>query len=241
LNVRGRFEDVLNPKETATISKIWLVHVRNDGRSAFRSIGPVTVTGDRNKTVAELPASFTEKQFSLGNLGNLQDELHAALVKDGLNSDEASALIETWSHSYFKNAGLRVFFLVPRVWTDHYLTLSVSRPAEISRVMVGRIELISPEQRELLNRLSTMTVSDPQWMNKIQSSSDGAIKFFSGHSDFGDLGVTIPDDYQTYLELGRFRNALVLERQRRQPSDSLAKFINTYDLQSFDVPKSLDD
>ncbi len=103
--------------------------------------------------------------------------------------------------------------------------------------MVGRIELVSPEQRETLDRLSRMPISDPAWMSEIQSS-EGANKFFSGHSDFGDLGVRIPDDYQAYLDLGRFRNALVLERQRRQPSESLAKFINSYDLQSFDIPKS---
>jgi hypothetical protein len=237
LSIRGRFQEVLNPRESAKIGRIWLVHVRRDGSSAFRSIGPVTVTSDTTKVVAQLPASFDDKDFSLGNLANLRDELHAALIKDGLYADEATALVETWSHAYFKSAGLRVFFLVPRAWTDHYLSLSISTPAEIARVMVGRIELVSPEQRETLDRLSRMPISDPQWMSEIRSG-EGGNKFFSGHSDFGDLGVRIPDDYQAYLDLGRFRNALVLERQRRQPSDSLAKFINTYDLQSFEIPKS---
>ena len=236
LNVRGRFQEVLNPRESAKIGRIWLVHVRRDGSSAYRSIGPVAVTSDTTKSIAEMPASFADKDFSLGNLANLRDELHTALVKEGLYADEATALVETWSHAYFKSAGLRVFFLVPRVWTDHYLSLSISTPADIARVMVGRIELVSPEQRETLDRLSRMPISDPAWMSEIQSS-EGANKFFSGHSDFGDLGVRIPDDYQAYLDLGRFRNALVLERQRRQPSESIAKFINSYDLQSFDIPK----
>jgi hypothetical protein len=239
LSIRGRFNEVLNPHDSATIGRIWLVHVRKDGTSAFRSIGPVNVTSDRNKTVAEMPASFGDKEFSLGNLGNLCGELHAALVKDGLYSDEASALVETWRRAYFKSAGLRVFFLVPRAWTDHYLSLKISAPAEVARVMVGRIELISPEQRELLDKLSTMTISSPEWMSDIRATENGN-KFFSGHSDFGDLGVKIPDDYQTYLDLGRFRNALVLERQSHQPSASLAKFINSYELQSFDVPKESD-
>jgi hypothetical protein len=240
LQIRGRFDEVLNPHDSAKIGRIWLVHVRKDGTSAFRSIGPVAVTADRNKSVAEMPASFGEKEYSLGNLASLCDELHSGLVKDGLYADEASALVETWRHAYFKSAGLRVFFLVPRVWTDHYLSLKISAPAEVARVMVGRIELISPDQRELLEKLANMTISNPEWMSNIQSSENGD-KFFSGHSDFGDLGVKIPDDYQTYLDLGRFRNALVLERQRRQPSESLAKFINSYELQSFNIPKSLGD
>lgn len=238
--VHSRFDEVLGAGETAKIGRLWLVHVRKDGTSAFRSIGPVTVSGDREKTVAEIPASFNEKDFSLGNLANLCDELHADLVKDGLYSDEATALVETWRHAYFKSAGLRVFFLVPRKWTDHYLTFNVSVPAKIERVMVGRIELVSPEQRELLEKLASMPIASPEWVDKIRQS-ENANKFFSGHSDFGDLGVKIPDDYQTYLDLGRFRNALVLERQRRQPSDSLAQFINNYDLQSFDIPKTLGD
>jgi hypothetical protein len=240
LRIQGRFDEVLGPRDTAKIGRVWLVHVRKDGTSAFRSIGPVTVSDDNGQTVAEMPASFGEKEYSLGNLASLCDELHTALVKDGLYSDEATALVETWRGAYFKSAGLRVFFLVPRVWTDHYLPLKISAPAEIARVMVGRIELVSPDQRELLEKLSNMPISNPEWMSNIQSSENGD-KFFSGHSDFGDLGVKIPDDYQTYLDLGRFRNALVLEQQRRQPTDSLAKFINSYELQSFDIPKSLGD
>jgi hypothetical protein len=237
LAIRGRFNEVLNPGDSARIGRIWLVHVRKDGTSAFRSIGPITVTSDRSKTVAEMPASFTDKEFSLGNLGNLCTELHDSLMKDGLYSDEASALVETWRRAYFKSAGLRVFFLVPRAWTDHYLSLRISAPADVARVMVGRIELISPEQRELLDKLSTMTISNPQWMSDIPPSQSSN-KFFSGHSDFGDLGVKVPDDYQTYLDLGRFRNALVLDRQNRQPSASLFQFINNYELKSFDVPES---
>jgi hypothetical protein len=240
LNIRGRFDEVLDSRETTKISRVWLIHVRSDGSSAYRSIGPVMVTADRNAQVAEMPASFAEREFSLGNLANLCDELHAALVKEGLYADEASALVETWRAAYFKSAGLRAFFVVPRVWTDHYLSLSVSKPAEIARVMVGRIELISPEQRELLEKLAKTPVSNPDWIGRIPNS-ENMVKFISGHSDFGDLGVKIPDDFQTYLDLGRFRDALVLEQQRRHPSDSLAKFIDAYDLQSFDVPKSAGD
>jgi hypothetical protein len=58
----------------------------------------------------------------------------------------------------------------------------------------------------------------------------------SGHSDFGDLGVEIPPDYQMYLALGRFRNALVLAEMRERPTENLRKFVNTYQLRPFAVP-----
>jgi hypothetical protein len=50
-------------------------------------------------------------------------------VANGLFADEAQALLDTWEISYFKSAGLRVFFIVPRAWTDYYLPLKVSVPA----------------------------------------------------------------------------------------------------------------
>ena len=54
----------------------------------------------------------------------------------------------TWEVTLFKSSGLRLFFMVPRAWTDSYLPLNVSVPADITRVMIGRIELVTPAQRQ---------------------------------------------------------------------------------------------
>jgi hypothetical protein len=35
-----------------------------------------------------------------------------------------------------------VFYIVPRAWTDHFLPLKLSVPAEITRVIVGRIDIL---------------------------------------------------------------------------------------------------
>ena len=72
------------------------------------------------------------------------------LVTEGLFDDEADALLNTWERSYFRNPGERVFFMVPREWTESVLPLKLSVPAQVTRVMVGRIEMVTPAQRELL-------------------------------------------------------------------------------------------
>jgi hypothetical protein len=84
----------------------------------------------------------------------LRDEMRAALIDDGLFEDEAEALLTTWELSYFKSGGMRLFFLVPRAWTDYYLPLRLSVPSNVSRTMIGRLEIITPQQRQLMTRVA---------------------------------------------------------------------------------------
>jgi hypothetical protein len=235
IEIRGRFENVLAGSEHLTVGPLWLVQVQPDGRFAYRTLAPLEVTDDPAAIVGRARGSFAPGDFAFGNLDNLRHELRQALEREGLFPDEAAALIETWNEAYFRTPGWRLFFLVPRRWTDHYLPLSFSVPADLQRVMIGRIELISPEQRAGLKKLSEIAASDPSWTMQIYKSKN-ADKFFAGRSDFSQLGISIPADYQTYLDLGRFRNALILDTQRRHPTPNLAKFISAYDLSSFAVP-----
>src|SRR5207244_9055267 len=140
--------------------------------------------------------------------------------------------------AYFKSPGLRLFFLVPRKWTDHVLPLTLSQPADVNRVMIARVELIAPRQRETLKQMAAAKPSDGKWVEKIRGNSPEVRKFYEGRSDFGDLGVTIPADYQQYLKLGRFRNALVVAEERRNPNPNLTRFIDTYGLRPFRLPDS---
>lgn len=79
-------------------------------------------------------------------------EFQKALVGAGLFEKEARGMIETWRESYFEKPGLRLFWIVPRTFTDDILPLDVSpAPRNIERVMVGRSEILSPEfERQLL-------------------------------------------------------------------------------------------
>jgi hypothetical protein len=117
--------------------------------------------------------------------------MHRVLVEEGLFADEAEALLSTWELSYFKGPGLRLFFMAPRAWTDAVLPLEISLPAEVKRVMVGRIELVTPEQRSLLDRLAGLPPND----------SDPRV---------GE------EQNEIVRKLGRFRDALIIDAAKRR-------------------------
>jgi hypothetical protein len=231
----ANFEAVLKADETAATGPLWLVHVRPDGNTAFRTLETSPLSADPKRQVAEGSYRFADDEYRTDGRERLETAMHAALVADGLFADEATALLSTWQRAYFASPGLRVFYLVPRQWTDHYLPLSISAESRIERVMVGRLELVSDQQRELLTKLAASEITRGDWVDAIAASS-ARDRFIAGRTSFEDLGVKIPADYQYYLDLGRFRNALVTHEERVRPSKSLTKFIDTYHLHQFRLP-----
>src|SRR5204863_2043396 len=165
-----------------------------------------------NKILTHTAPTFEAGDFNSSNLENLKTSLQTALIADGLFADEAQALLNTWELSYFKSPGLRVFFLVPRAWTDFYLPLDISLSADIKRVMVGRIELVSSEQRDKLMEISHFSPVKIQADLKRMSASyvysrevrDGRVweQLYSGQKPLSSV-VSVPKTYQTYLDLGR--------------------------------------
>ena len=149
--------------------------------------------------------------------------MHGAfLVANGLFADEADALLHTWERSYFQNPGQRLFFIIPQTWTDKVLPLKLSTPADVTRVMVGRIELETPAQRDLLNHMSQEALPN---LNDLKPATAAMTKLperrpaktaaynalAGGHEgNLQDLGVTVPPIYADFLALGRFRTALLL-------------------------------
>jgi hypothetical protein len=73
--------------------------------------------------------------------------LKAAIVASGMYDDEAQAMVDTWTRSWFRNVGLRVLYIVPSPWTERLLPLDIApKPASIVRTLVGRIETMTPAQ-----------------------------------------------------------------------------------------------
>jgi hypothetical protein len=74
-----------------------------------------------------------------------------ALADEGLYPKEASAMLHTWQDSWFAEDGLRVLYILPRSWTDEVLPLNIQPKArQLVRVMVGRAEVLAPEQEDKL-------------------------------------------------------------------------------------------
>jgi hypothetical protein len=211
----------LRSSEPLEIHAMWLVDIRPDGEIAFRTLPSVALSHNSDEILARTPSTFSPDDYSTANFDKLKDSLKAALVSEGLFDDEARALLNTWEVSYFKSPGLRVFFLCPRAWTDYYLPLQISLPAQINRVMVGRIELVTPEQREKLRELAALSpaVIDEQGQNWVKLWRESL-----NHA---------PETYQIYLDLGRFRNALLLDEEKKRPTAGLASFMTLYHLQPF--------
>ena len=249
---RSQLEN-LPADQPLTLHALWLVDIRQGGKIAFRTLPPVALNQDSKRYVAHTPAAFAPGDFSSGNLEKLKVSLLTALVAEGLYPDEAQALLNTWEVSYFKSTGLRVFFLVPRVWTDFYLPLDISVPADLNRVMVGRIELVTPAQRDGLQeiaRASTNEIShaagqlvasfygrlfaaitNQPHAAQMQRFNDEMAQVDAGKKPLSTM-LSIPKSYQTYLDLGRFRNALILDEAKHHPTEGLARFIAAYRLQA---------
>lgn len=231
LNVFANF-DQLSSRSPTAIRSAWLAHILPNQEVAFRQVSLSAATADPATLLGTTHSDFVSAEYDKQNLKRLKQEMKTALVSDGLYEDEATAMLDTWQRAYFTSPGLRLFFLVPRVWTDHYLPLKLSRDAQVARVMMGRIELVTEDQRELLKKLAKGPVSDTSWINKLPKSAARTM-FLAGRADFGDLGVEIPKDFQTYLDLGRFRNALVVDHAHRHPTKMLTAFINNYGLKPY--------
>jgi hypothetical protein len=87
------------------------------------------------------------------------------LVTHGLYPKEAEAMVRTWEDSWFEE-GFRVFYLLPRQQTDAVLPLEITpKPTELVRVLVGRMEIMTPEAGQEIFQLLTRLKSAPGIQN----------------------------------------------------------------------------
>ena len=245
LEVRADFGNDSSSEQS--IGPLWLVDVRPDGKRAVRIIQQLAVAHLDSDAAPRIPAEFSQDEYG-SDLRTLRRSMHAALVAQGLYGDEADALLNTWEVSYFNRPGLRLFYLVPREWTDRTLPMElresgrVGEPlmANVRRVMVGRVELVTPSQRHQLDQIARGPASDARWLYDAlrtlgNTHADGyreewLKKLTDGKESLAGLHMNVPADYRAYLELGRFRNALILDEASRTPTPALRTFIDNYGL-----------
>jgi hypothetical protein len=180
----------------------WLAEFRADGTCAYRDLA-VQVREDPSGASPPPSGTFADGDFSADNAKKLRGELRTGLIGDGLFEDEADAMLNTWERSYFQGVGQRVFFLVPRTWTDRVLPLRFSQPVNVTRVMIGRIELITPQQEQLLADLPAS--KDPKALEKLgrfgyamvldelaQNPMNGALKKYADTHGIRAFIPTVP-------------------------------------------------
>lgn len=184
---------------TQLLAQAWLVHVVAVGDVRYRRIEP-------DASTLPLPAEA-------GSLDGLRKEIADAVVAQGLYEDEAQAMLDTWRLSYFDSTGLRLLFLLPHAWTDARMPLTISTPADIIRVMMGRIELISPQQRQSIEQLLALPASalppqalyygHPEIMRAAKAGGQSA----GLPALYRQASVEVPQALLLYESLGRFRDA----------------------------------
>lgn len=125
-----------------------IVFENRDGKIGYRILDAFT-----GETASERPTLD-------GNIDLLISELKQTLVAAGLYEKEAEAMIKTWRTSWFEE-GLRVFYLLPRATTDAVLPIEIDpKPAQLTRVLVGRAELITPEMERSVQK-QVMMLGNP--------------------------------------------------------------------------------
>jgi hypothetical protein len=226
-----------NPEPIQRLDGGWIVQIRADRKCAFRSwggggIGVISL--GCGAYMPSLEGTFSTSDFTQGNVEGLRVSMKAALEKEGLFPDEAAAMLKTWELSYFKSPGLRFFYIMPRAWVDEVLPLKISgAPVDVTRVMIGRIELVTDEQQNALDHLAAGPCPDLSALKKAaftaidkrKLTEDEKQAFYSGEKSLGELGITIPPLVQDYLSLGRFRDALIVHEEKQHPTAALTQFI----------------
>ncbi len=84
------------------------------------------------------------------------------LIDEGLYEKEARAMVDTWRDHWFEE-GLRVLTMLPRSATDALLPLTMSpAPTELVRVLVGRVEVVTPELVTLVRARLIQAIHSPE-------------------------------------------------------------------------------
>jgi hypothetical protein len=100
--------------------------------------------------------------------------LTAALTNEGLFAREAQAMTNTWESSYFHNDGLRILYVLPRRLVDELIPIRIQpTPERLERVMVGRVEVLTPaHEAELLRQVVNLNSADKKVRDTAQAALD---------------------------------------------------------------------
>lgn len=97
----------------------------------------------------------------------LAEAMVSELTQAGLYQKEALAMVNTWRTSWFGEDGTRLLYLVPEKQTNELLPLTIEpAPEESVRVLVGRLETLTPEDYQRLTEVLTTADVDSDKVNR---------------------------------------------------------------------------
>ncbi len=148
-----------NARCKSNLAGVCLVRVEK-GAIRFAMLPDVTF-GSRPEY--SLAAILSARQTLEQGVPQAKQAVVAALVKAGLYEKEARAMVNTWEHSYFRTEGLRLLAILPRDLTDEVIPIKIQpAPDELVRVMVGRVEILTPGvERRLEKAVADLAGRDP--------------------------------------------------------------------------------
>jgi hypothetical protein len=173
-----RFE-VTNGADEAS-GPLLLVCIEND-RVRFARIDPV-----RPRSAIEIDLPGAES-----SVDHLAEAMVRELTAAGLYEKEAWAMVNTWRSSWFGENGTRLLYLVPGSLTEKLLPLTIEpAPTERVRVLVGRLETITPEDGwRLVDALGSSDRSETRTADAITAElsslgrfAEPAIQFLIGQT-----------------------------------------------------------
>jgi hypothetical protein len=128
--------------EPAGLRHLFIVRVEN-GLGAYEYVPALEGGKSLEHAFPTMDGALPIDRFA----DRIADDVAGRLVESGLYEKEARAMVSTWRSSYFKTDGVRMLFVLPQSWTDRNIPMRIDpAPAELVRVMVGRVELLTAER-----------------------------------------------------------------------------------------------
>jgi len=169
----GTTDDVrltLRNRGSERLTAVFAVRVRG-GMLQYAHLPNVAGRGERLVNTATTMSAWMPLE---DGTRQVKQQLTTALTKEGLFAREALAMTNTWESSYFHNEGLRVLYVLPRRLADDLLPIHIKpAPDRLERVMVGRVEVLTPGQEgELLRQVANLQSADRKVREAAQATLD---------------------------------------------------------------------
>ncbi len=176
-----------------TASSDGTFELTNSGRDPIHSLFLISVDAQAIRYTAfdQVAAGVRLRLLQTGpatTVDSLANAVQGALIESGLYEKEAIAMVKTWRSSWFGEAGTRLLYVLPRRITDTLLPLEVSpKPQETLRVLVGRMEIMTPQQESQIAALVQKSAGE-RLVASIVPGPTGATTTYSGPAELKNLG-----------------------------------------------------